>query len=389
MPPGLLTCILVLGAAVAAALWPPRLRPLAMAAYLLGVVVNEIPQYAALLLAVALGTAIASGDIASAVDALVIAGLAALVAAGLFAIGWRARHARAVVAAALDDAGIAPVRSAAGDASTGDGRMRPGWLTALAPFPVRPRTVVRHRGLAYGPAPRQRLDVYHHAERPPGHPALLYLHGGGYFSGGKHREARALLHRLAEHGWVCVSANYRLRPRAGFLDHLADAKRALAWTHEHAADYGADGARVVLAGSSAGAHLALLTGLSQGDRNLQPGFESADTSVAAVVALYGYYDRYYGRGPDEAVPSTPLAMDASAAPPCFVAHGTRDNLVAVERARALVAKLRAGAPQRPVYVELPGAQHGFDLLCSWRFDAVIDGVEDFAASTIAAPAGTR
>ena len=57
---------------------------------------------------------------------------------------------------------------------------------------------------------------------------LVYFHGGGYFSGRKTWEAQWLLYRLASEGWVCISANYRLRPRALFLDHLIDAKRAIA-----------------------------------------------------------------------------------------------------------------------------------------------------------------
>jgi acetyl esterase/lipase len=35
--------------------------------------------------------------------------------------------------------------------------------------------------------------------------------------------------RLAKRGWVCVSATYRLRPGAGWQDHLVDAKPVIAW----------------------------------------------------------------------------------------------------------------------------------------------------------------
>jgi hypothetical protein len=49
-------------------------------------------------------------------------------------------------------------------------------------------------------------------------------------------------------------------------------------------------------------------------------------------------------------------------------------------ARDFVARFRTTAPERPlVYVELPGAQHTFDLYYSVRFDAVIDAVEAFTA----------
>lgn len=64
---------------------------------------------------------------------------------------------------------------------------------------------------------------------PPG-PVLIHLHGGGFVQGGKSREGVVLLNRLAAHGWLCVSANYRLR---------------------RARDYGADPALEFLVGSSA------------------------------------------------------------------------------------------------------------------------------------------
>jgi hypothetical protein len=77
---------------------------------------------------------------------------------------------------------------------------------------------------------RNRLDVYRRRGRPPDGPTLVSFHGGGDFSGDKNREGRALLHRLAGRGWLCVSANHRLRPAVTFPDHLTDAKRAIAWS---------------------------------------------------------------------------------------------------------------------------------------------------------------
>lgn len=377
MPYGLYFSIIALGLFAVAAWWQPqRPRGLASITYFMGMAVNEVPHYAALLLPIWLGISIVSGDFHTP-EAVVIAAVLTLIVGGiLFAIGWRARGSRTIVAGALRAGGISPVKSAPGRGT------RPGWLIALWPFPVRPRSVVRHRNLAYGDHRLQRLDVYHRKDQQVSGPALLYLHGGYYTMGGKHWEAQGLLHRLAERGWVCVSANYRLRPRAGFLDHLSDAKRALAWTHDHASDYGGDGRQVVMAGISAGAHLSAISAFSQHDPRFQPGFESSDTSVAAVIGLYGYYGPYFDWGPDNPLPSDPLVMDASSAPPFFVTHGTTDNNATVENSRALVSKLRAESPSGVVYAELPGAQHGFDLVNSWRFEAILDGVEDFMSATL-------
>ena len=92
------------------------------------------------------------------------------------------------------------------------------------------------------------------------------------------------------HGWVGFNIDYRLSPAATFPDHLVDVKRAIAWVREHAAEYGADPDFVCLTGGSAGGHLCALAALTADDPAYQPGFEDADTSVAAAVPFYGVYD---------------------------------------------------------------------------------------------------
>src|SRR5262249_14888362 len=62
----------------------------------------------------------------------------------------------------------------------------------------------------------------------------------------------------------------------------------------------------------------------------------------------------------------------------------QDTFTSAKRARALAERARDASANPVVYIELPGAQHSFDLLTSIRFEAVIDGIQAFAAS-IAAP----
>jgi hypothetical protein len=138
--------------------------------------------------------------------------------------------------------------------------------------------------------------------------------------------------------------------------------------------YGADPAVVFVAGSSAGGHLAAMAALTANDPAFQPGFEQADTSVAAAVCLYGYYGSLDGRAS-----SSPLAYARADAPPFLVAHGDKDTIVLVEDARRFVEGLRRSSSNPVVYAELPGAQHVFDLVHSLRFETVVDAVEAFAA----------
>ena len=59
-------------------------------------------------------------------------------------------------------------------------------------------------------------------------------------TGDRRLEARPLIARMASRGWVCVSIDYRLSPRATWPDHIVDVKTALAWVHDHVAEHGGD-----------------------------------------------------------------------------------------------------------------------------------------------------
>ena len=155
-------------------------------------------------------------------------------------------------------------------------RLRSGCSLArvlLAPFPLWRRDVERIANVSYGDAGRaNRLDLYRHRSHPAGAPVLIHFHGGHFRMGAKSREARAIFYRLAGHGWVCASANYRLREAGRFPNSLIDAKKAIAWARRHAPEYDADPTVLFVAGSSAGAHLASMAALTPNDPAFQPGF---------------------------------------------------------------------------------------------------------------------
>lgn len=281
----------------------------------------------------------------------------------------------------------------------------PEWRTILAPFPIHHPEVERIRDLRYGRASAVNLclDVYRPRGAPSApRPVFFYVHGGGWMIGSKNTQGLPLVVHLASQGWVCVNVNYRLSPHATFPDHLVDLKRALAWLRAHGAGYGADPGFVAVGGGSAGGHLAALLALTAGDRELQPGFEDADTGVQACVPIYGVYDFVEPGGTwhhQELLPvlerhimKTTLAEDPKAferasplhrigpdAPPFFVVHGASDTLVPPEEARAFVKALRERSRSPVVYAEIPGAQHAFELFPSVRSQLVRNGVERFLA----------
>jgi acetyl esterase/lipase len=274
------------------------------------------------------------------------------------------------------------------------------------PLMLWPRGVRHERGVEYA-RPDGRpllLDVYL-PERPPDgpRPAIIQVHGGGWIVGTRSEQGIPLLNHLAVHGWVGFNIDYRLSPDATFPDQIVDVKRAIAWVREHAADYGADPDFICITGGSAGGHLCALAALTAGDPAFQPGFEGADTSVAAAVPFYGVYDLtdadavYYPellewvleqlvfKAPiaeaDEVYrAASPTHRIHAGAPPFCVFHGDRDTLVPVADARRFVRELRAASPEPVVYAELAGAEHAFDILPSLRTARVVETIERFLAA---------
>ncbi len=275
------------------------------------------------------------------------------------------------------------------------------WRRLVIPLPRHPH-VERVRNIVYSEAGRHRLrlDVYRHRDRPARCPALLQVHGGGWVLGTKNEQGLPLMMHMAAQRWVCVSADYRLSPRATFPDPLVDLKHALRWMRQEGPAYGIDPDFIVVTGGSAGGHLAALVALTANEPVYQPGFEDVDTSVRACVAFYGVYDftdrhgiwphgglakllrqqvmkRPLEEARDAYEQASPMSRVSAQAPPFLVIHGDRDTMVPVEEARRFVALLRSVIPGKVAYAEIPGAQHAFEIFPSVRTMLVIQGVERF------------
>jgi len=360
---------------------PRRPNLLAKSSWFFGMIINEVPFLAIYILIASTVLAAVEGDL-NQLPGRIAAGAAGVVIAGLCVAAWRGvRSDRAVERALAQGLG-----ADWGDSVTVPLRRHRPWVRILlVPF-VRSRIdVERIKDIRYGDAGRHHLlDVYRRRDAPSNAPVMIYFHGGGFRTGKKSHEARPLLIHLAHSGWVCISANYRLRPTSDFPDHQIDAKKVIAWARENADAYGIDPERLFVSGSSAGANLAGLCAFTPNDPRFQPGFEESDTAVSAAILLYGYYGHYFGEEPDEP-PSVlqPQGYFNGQTPPLFVAHGASDGWGTVEGARHFADLARHGGSNTVVYAELPGGQHSFDVFHSARFEAVVDGVEAFAAWVLA------
>ena len=397
----------VIGATVTAAAWRPFDRSAATPGspleFLSGLPTSEMPLHTLGIQAV-VGLVSARGGGARGVRGAVGMGLTAASFGGLVALQREADRSDEVLERALQEGLGADYRERISEPFSPRPDVSLTRRSAmLSGFGVR-RRYATARDLSYGDHGRHNhLDIWRRADLPAdgGAPVLVQVHGGAWTVGEKRGQAHPLMAHLAERGWVCVTINYRLSPRAHWPDHIVDVKRALAWTKANIAAHGGDPSFVAITGGSAGGHLAALAGLTPDLANFQPGFEGADTSVAAAVPFYGVYDFTNRDGSagralvpflerqvmrstladnravwDEASPMSHVRPDA---PPFFVLHGTNDVLVPVEQARSFVRRLRAASRNPVVYAELPRAQHAFDVLPSVRVHHTVRAVERFLA----------
>jgi acetyl esterase/lipase len=287
---------------------------------------------------------------------------------------------------------------------------------AIPPLMFVTRGVKRERGIAFADldGTRLRLDIYRNAADDPGdepRPAVIQVHGGGWFAGSRYEQGIPLLNHLAQIGWTGFNIDYRLSPGATFPDQIVDVKRAIAWVRDNAEELRIDPAMITITGGSAGGHLTALAGLTENAPEYQPGFEETDTSVAAAVPFYGLYDLtnangYYYAGlrdwvlekvvlkrrwaddPELFRSASPSFRVHADAPPFLVIHGERDTLVPVADARDFVARLGAVSNQPVRYIELPAAEHAFDLWPSERTAGIAEGIGRFLEA-VAHGAGSR
>jgi acetyl esterase/lipase len=319
---------------------------------------------------------------------------------GRVATTWAAQRADRALTAALEDSlgpefrdqVFHPACAASGCAP------RSGLLNRPGP---RRRYAAQTSDISYGPGGREHLlDIWRRHDLTPGRraPVLIQVPGGAWALNDKRPQGYTLMSQMVELGWICVSINYSKSPRCAFPTHLIDVKRAIAWVRENIADYGGDPDFIAVTGGSAGGHLAALAGLTPNDPQFQPGFEHADTTVQAVAPYYGVYDftdfdnmhelmlpflehfvlkARFADDPERFRAASPISYVHRDAPPFFILHGEKDELVPSGQGRAFSAALRAAGAPTVAYAELANAHHAFDITPTVRSRLAAGAVADF------------
>ncbi len=188
--------------------------------------------------------------------------------------------------------------------------------------------VTERRDVSYGPLDRHKLDIYEPSEIDEDTELIVFIYGGGWETGSKD------LHRFigrswARQGYITILPNYRLAPDSTYPDQVEDVARSLTWVQNSYENFPGS---LYLAGHSAGAHLAALTGFSDKWREragLSPETISGYILLAGVYQFYPFEkadprirrfiskEKYW----EEAQPFNHVDESLS---PVFLAHGTND-----------------------------------------------------------------
>jgi acetyl esterase/lipase len=215
-----------------------------------------------------------------------------------------------------------------------------GLLNGLAPERM------AGEAIAYGPLPRQKLDLYQPRPETASPPMVVFLYGGGWTEGSR-AMYRFVGAALAERGCIVAIPDYRLFPEAPFPAFLQDCALATRWAFDNRVMLGADPGRLFLMGHSAGAYNAAMLALDRqwlGATRLQPARD-----LAGVIGIAGPYDFLPLRqdlrpifGPAEQWPRTqPVAFADGANPPMLLLQGETDETVEPGNARRLAERIRA------------------------------------------------
>jgi acetyl esterase/lipase len=242
-------------------------------------------------------------------------------------------------------------------------------------------TVIRDIEYARVGAQELKLDL-HIPRGKPRPPLILWVHGGAWQSGSKNSMP---LGKLVEYGYVVASVDYRLSTQAKFPAQIHDLKAAIRFLRAHGTRWSVSSKKIVVAGDSAGAHLAALVGVSNGHPVLEGEIGSdraASSHVQGIISFYGAANlttilnqstpqglkvrvpalqHLLGGQPDELPPLARLASPVFHVdrrdPPLLLLHGDQDPQIPINQSHELYgAYKRVKAPVQ--FEVVHGAAHG-------------------------------
>ena len=203
-------------------------------------------------------------------------------------------------------------------------------------------------------------------------PALMFFFGGGWTTG---TPASSIFWArfAAGLGLVGIAPDYRTKGRHDIspLGSVADARAALRWVQDHAAELGLDPMRIAVGGNSAGGHVALWTAITHAppgsDEKESPRLKPAAlvlfSTVSDTSAGSGYTPQRFG---EHTTALSPVHQLDARMPPVLAFHGDADRTVLLQQAVALRDKLLAAGNACELHI-VPGGGHNFgNDVPEWR-----------------------
>lgn len=199
-----------------------------------------------------------------------------------------------------------------------------------------------------------RMDLYSNPISEEPTPIIVNIHGGGWNHGTK--ESQTGFGEFFREGFAVANVEYRLVDVSSAPGAIEDIRCALVYLHNHAKEFNIDTRKIIIMGSSAGGHLALMAGLLNNNRRFDRNCSySDDIEIASIIDKYGPTDlarlknnpsvkRWLGDGYEdrEFIESvSPLYHVNENSPPVIIVHGANDPIVPYEQSVLLYEKLKA------------------------------------------------
>jgi len=184
--------------------------------------------------------------------------------------------------------------------------------------------------LPYGPTPAETLDLFPLAGAKDA-PLLAFVHGG-YWQGLDKSDYSYMAPAFAAAGMAFASVNYVLAPAGQIGTMIDQVRRALAWLWRNAGAHGIDPARIVVAGHSAGGHLAAMavsTDWPAFASDLPRDLLCGGCAISGVYDLepirLSYHNKVLNIAAEEVAPWSPLHRLPHRAPPLLLAVGAEET----------------------------------------------------------------
>ena len=216
--------------------------------------------------------------------------------------------------------------------------------------------------IAYGTTRAETLDVY---PGDPGGPVVFFIHGG-YWRIGSSKEEGYVARGFVGRGASVVVPNYGLVPQVRLSEIVRQLRCAFRWTKAHISTFGGSADRIVVAGHSAGAHLAAC--LLRHDWYDDYGLDAAP--IAGACLLSGLYDlrplRHssmqadFGFSTHEVLEHSPMLGLPERAPPLLVCYGSAQPAEFVRQSRDYFRAWRRAGLRGECW-ERPGLDHFNEL----------------------------